>query len=83
MFLEKGENLLQNGILHIVFKLSESSEIALQKVRIYIDDWHLKDVTQCRKYLTSYILLLKVKKRKNLRYFLLVANRRGRVFFNK
>jgi len=26
---EKGENLLQNGILHFAFKLSQSSEIAL------------------------------------------------------
>jgi len=27
---EIGENLLQNGILHFVFKLSQSSEIILQ-----------------------------------------------------
>jgi len=27
---ERGENLLQNSILHFVFRLSQSSEIALQ-----------------------------------------------------
>jgi len=27
---KRGENLLQNGILHFVFKLSQSSEIVLQ-----------------------------------------------------
>jgi len=27
---ERGKNLLQNGILHFVFKLSQSSEIVLQ-----------------------------------------------------
>jgi len=27
---ERGENLLQNGILHFVFNLSQSSEIVLQ-----------------------------------------------------
>jgi len=27
---EEEENLLQNGVLHILFKLSQSSEIVLQ-----------------------------------------------------
>jgi len=27
---ERGENMLQNGILHFIFKLSLSSEIVLQ-----------------------------------------------------
>jgi len=30
LFFEKGEHLLQNGILHFVFKFSQSSEIALE-----------------------------------------------------
>jgi len=27
---ERGENLLQNGVLHFVFRFSQSSEIALE-----------------------------------------------------
>jgi len=30
---ERGENLLQNGILHFVLKLSQSSEIVLQSYK--------------------------------------------------
>jgi len=35
--LERGENLLQNGTPHLLFRFSQSSEIALE-VRIYVDD---------------------------------------------
>jgi len=30
LVFERGENFIQNGILHFVFKLSQSSEIVLQ-----------------------------------------------------
>jgi len=42
---ERGENLLQNGILHIVFKLSQSSEIVYKVTQAKIFQkgaWHLK-----------------------------------------
>jgi len=46
---DRGEHFLQNGILHFVFQLSQSSEI-VYKVRIYADEkltylkraWHVK-----------------------------------------
>jgi len=34
--IERGENLLHNGILHFVFTLSQSSEIVLQSLK----DWN-------------------------------------------
>jgi len=44
---ERGKNLLQNGILHFVFKLTHSSEIVLQslhrrKTVFSKRAWHLK-----------------------------------------
>jgi len=39
IIFERGENLLQNGILHFIFRLSQSlKSVKIVKVRIYADE---------------------------------------------